>query len=247
MSKVLFILVSWMALAGGAQATVFSAFDAGVSTPAAATNSNAANAAFLVDIGAPLSTINFDALVPIVHFPFVTGGVTFTGTNQDAVDSGVYGSSHAGTPEQLGFAVSGTNFLQTWPSALGPLTSTVVITYPVNIFGWGAFFTGIQPNLGPTTIEWTDGAGPHSVPIPGDTSGANGGFGLGGEAFVGITGFAGAGTNTITIRTVSSSGVRDIYGIDDAIGAVPEPATGAMVGVLLVGASLLLRRIRRGA
>jgi len=218
---IVYSLASAFALAAGVPAqaalTTYVGADDNVSSLAQMTNSLAAAASY--DAATPGSTIvDFESALP--------ASVTITGGNITNV---------SGCGALCGFNTTalGANFL----SLVGGST-TFSFTNAVNSFGF--YVTGLQTNLvGQQTVTFSNGQ-QQTINFPTAVQGADGG----GGAFIGFTDFG----KSIASVTIDVS--NDIVAIDDVRfgfaqgGAVPEPATWAMLvlGFGTIGGAMRSRR-----
>ena len=211
-------------------------------------NSDAAAAAF--DAAAAglgdLNILNLEGLstgfVPNIA---LGGGVNASFFNVEPAFSGIRTSPGAsGTTGDLGFATSGTKFLQVSPLSSGP-DVLLALTFSHPVHGFGAYFTGLENTIdGSVTLNFFDGSS-QTLALP--EPGGNGGH----VTFFGFTS-AGAAVNSIVIREEGPfTGERDIWGMDDVRVATPVPVPASVglgvVGMAMVGGLSYLRRRRRQA
>lgn len=226
---VLAFCMIFVATAAHAFLTEYTGSDAAVTT--VGTNSLAARTAF--DAAAnPTAVITFEAM-SLGYFgstaTTVAPGVTAAYGNTTYIDPTLSGVLNT-TSAVLGFNTTsgGSKFLGFSPIFDPAGNPFLTFTYSSPINAWGAYFTGLEPNIsGLVHVTFNDGTS-QDIIIP------DGSIGGGVEFW----GFVSSGTpiSTITLMETNVSGSRDIWGIDDIVYArVPEPITLLLLGIGLIG------------
>lgn len=212
MKKIMFMAMAMIFAASTAHASVttFSGIDGGASAPGV--NSTTARAAF--DSAAnPTTEITFEDLD--------LGELPATGQ----ISPGVYVESFGdvdwirildGFDLQLGFntTVSGEKYLQFLPNFHPTSTPGMKWTFDIPINSWGAFLTGLNPNvLGVLHLLFNDGSS-QDITVPDGSP--NGG--------VQFFGFKTTGSIvSIDFELQGVDNQRDIFGIDDVVTAPVAP------------------------
>jgi hypothetical protein len=244
MKKIIVMAFSMILAAGVAHSavTVFSGNDAGGTS--VGPNSLAARTAF--DAAAnPTTFIDFEnlALQTFVASPTtptaVAPGVTAVyGGSVDPGASNVFGVSN-GVSVTLGFNTTsgGSKYLGFVPASNPATTPFLTFTYNGPINAWGAYFTGLEPDIpGIVHVVFNDGTS-QDISVPDGSIGGG----------VGFWGFVSTGSpiSSITLQELDVGSIRDIWGIDDVVSAqVPEPAGMLLLGLGLAGLAAV-RKFRR--
>jgi hypothetical protein len=222
----------------GANATVvvFNGQDDGAPLGGPFTNSNAAEAAFLLAASAqgPVTTETFESKAVGYYSPIAiaNGTITYATTN---IGNGFSGVSNTTFGNLYGFNVTpgGTN----WFGFPDFLASQATFTFAKPVKAFGFYTTGVQTEFTASieVIQLDGSSATYSLPL--NTAGGTSYFG-----FIDSTPFT-----TVKIVQANQPGFGDAWGIDDVSYAmVPEPAAWATMifGLGLVGAAA---RRRRGA
>jgi hypothetical protein len=243
MKKIIVMAFSMILLAGVAHSavTVFSDNDPGGTS--VGPNSLTARTAF--DAAAnPTTVVDFESLAvgTFVASPttptVVAPGVTAVyGGSVDPGSTSVFGVSN-GVSATLGFnTTSGGSKYLGFVSDFSPaITPFLTFTYNDPINAWGAYFTGLEPDIpGIVHVVFNDGTSQDIIVPDGSIGGG-----------VGFWGFVSTGSpiSSITLQEIGVGTNRDIWGIDDVVSSaqVPEPAGMLLLSLGLVG----LAAVRKG-
>lgn len=189
---------------------------------------------FLIDFESlAVGTLSTDPYTPVA----IGNGVNanFNGSMDSAVTGVKTGGSAA-----LGFNTTsgGQNILQ-FGSQFNPAsTPGLNMTFLDPIYGWGAYITGLEPDIaGVLHLLFNDGTA-QDLSIPdGVIGGSSQFFGFITTEYVSSLNFELLGVNT----------TRDIFAFDDVVYAstVPEPSTFLLLGGGLIGLAFAIRRRRK--
>lgn len=219
-----------------ATVTVFNGQDDGAPLSGPFTNSNAAEAAFLLAAAAqgPVTTETFEGKAIGYYSPITIPGGTITYATAN-IGNGFSGVSDTTLGNLYGFNVTpgGTN----WFGFPDFTASAATFTFAKPVKAFGFYTTGVQTEFSAMieVVQLDGTSATYALPLN-----ANGGTSYFG--FVDSTPFT-----TLKIVQTNQPGFGDAWGIDDVSYAmVPEPAAWAMmiIGLGLVGAAA---RRRRGA
>lgn len=212
-----------------------------------------ATAAAFDTAGSALGTItllNLDSLA--TGFSAVTnlgGGVTATFTDASSFFSGIATNASAGADGELGFAISGPNFLQAAVD-VGKAEMNLTFSFAQPVQGFGAYFTGIESNIpGSFTLNFNDGTS-QSLALPEGLSSSTPDGGAP-AAFFGFTSAGAAITSVTLTERAPLNGARDVIGIDNiriVSGApvpIPDGASLGLLGAAMIGGVTWLRRRRK--
>ena len=222
-----FFFISGTALAA---LTEFSGIDAGVSS---GPNSLAARNSFISASGSLLPVIDFETLAvgtlrtdpfkPVAVSPGVS--VNYFGDIDSSISlQGVSNNFSLA----LGFNTTsgGSNYLGFIPTFNPQNTPGMTWTFTNPIYGWGVYISGLEPGVdGVLHVLFNDGAS-HDLIIPDGSDD-------GGIQFYGF--LSDQPFSLFNFEELGVSDVRDIFGVDDVLVAVPEPATMFLLGSGLIG------------
>jgi MYXO-CTERM domain-containing protein len=218
-----------------AASIIFSGADAGGGVGGPRVNADAAHAAWLAAAGSIGATEDFEGIATGSVAPLnLAGGMTLTTVGAPVENGASLNQVTDNQDPQIGYntTAAGTNYFRFSP-AFGQ-QATLTITFDVPVDAFGVYVTGIQAGFGTTTASW----GSDNFLLP-DTQGAPG---FAGVQFFGFVSDAPIGS--ISFTTVTGVGSRDIMGFDDlqVAASAPEPTTGALALIGLVGAAVRRRR-----
>lgn len=237
----------------------FYSIDPGVSTNAPGSNYNVEEQKFIAASGA-FKVITFDGTYANPYQSDLGQGVTVSYSSVDThpPTGWVYGiTGDTNQNQYVGFNVaanqpnfptydpslpsSTTNqFLRVVPliTATTPPPTDVTFHFSQNIYSFGVAITGLGGSIpSKLTLGYTtNGVAQTPITIAGDSRG--------GLIFFGISGLGPSNDFTFQLSGATSSGLRDIIGLDNVRwSVVPEPTSGVLM-VLGLGLFLLLARRR---